>query len=71
MVTKIMNVRQMIKNKLKTQKIRFTLEVAESCGIKSTVSKNKQDLKRKNTAKERRNIDEWRQIVDNMREEAG
>ena len=54
-----MKVIRQVKGKNITQKIKFKYEVPDPSGVKSTLSKNRQELKRKNTAKERRYLNEW------------
>ena len=68
---KVMHINQMVRNKIIQQKIKLTYEVPESSGVKSTLYKYKQELKRKHTARERRQISEWRQSYDNIKKTAG
>ena len=56
----------MVKGKMKKQKIKFAYDVPEPIGVKSTLTKNKQTLKRcQHTAKERRVLREWNECYEN------
>ena len=70
-LVKTMKVERLIAGEMKSQQIKFTYEAPQPCGIKSTLIKNKQDLKRKNTARERRHLSEWENGYENMKEEVG
>ena len=66
-----MKITRLVGGKENEQQIKFTYEVPNSAGIKSTLTRNKQQLKRKHTAKERRHITDWRKSQDNIKNTAG
>ena len=70
-LVKSVNITRTVGGKEKEEKIKFTYEVPVSVGMKSTLSKNKQELKRKNTARERRQLAEWRKSHERIKNTAG
>ena len=68
---KSMNICQMVGGEMKKQGIKFTYEAPESHGIHSTLTKNKQTLRRKHTARERRVLREWDDCYENQKNTAG
>ena len=70
-VTKTMTVQRMVRGEIINQKIKFEYDVPDTSGIKSTLTKNKQTLKRKTTARERRSLSEWNQCHNTIKEKSG
>ena len=60
---KTMKITRMVSGKMIEQKIKFQYEIPDSSGVKSTLTKNRQSLTRKNTAKERRQVNEWKESL--------
>ena len=70
-VEKTMTVQRMVRGAIINKKIKFKYEVPDTSGIKSTLTKNKQSLTRKTTARERRSLSEWSQCYEKIKEKSG